>query len=76
MATSTAAPTAYDRGYADQQAWLAGKTLSEAEHALDGRRATVNHDSAYNRGGTDATEAYVVELRGASTTTERTAQET
>jgi hypothetical protein len=56
-------PSAYDTGYADQTGWLQGKTLAEAEHVLGERRATVDHESRYNQGGTDATAAYVAALK-------------
>ena len=57
-------PSAYDSGYADQTGWLQGKTLAEAEHILGERRATVDHSSAYNQGGTKATEDFIAEQKG------------
>jgi hypothetical protein len=56
----TAAATAqYEQGYAEQSAWLAGKTVSEAWQALTAREAT-QQDNDYNHGGTRATADYVM----------------
>lgn len=53
----------YDLGYVDQILFLDGKTLEEAEHALNGRLATVDERVPYNKGGNDATRDVVERLR-------------
>jgi hypothetical protein len=50
------------RGYAEQTAWLRGKSLPDAEHALAERMATLE-DNAYNRGGTQATADFIARVR-------------
>jgi hypothetical protein len=46
------------KGYQDQAAWLEGKSIPEAQQALDARQATLA-DNPYNRGGTLATADYI-----------------
>lgn len=58
--------TAYDRGYADQTAWLQGKTLAEAEHALDGRQTSVDNTNPYNRGALKATKDFIAALKASA----------
>jgi hypothetical protein len=46
------------RGYADQAAWLAGKSIPEARQALAARNATAEAND-YNGGGNRATYEYI-----------------
>ncbi len=46
------------KGYQEMAAWLEGKSIPSAQHALDSRLATLNGDP-YNEGGTTATRDYI-----------------
>lgn len=48
-------------GYQEQREWLKGKPLTEARHALETRRATLE-PGEYNDAGTQATRDYIEEL--------------
>jgi len=50
------------KGYADQMRWLQGRSIAEAEQALEARQATLA-DIAYNRGGNAATTDYIEQMR-------------
>lgn len=52
------ADAAFARGYSEQMAWLEGKTVEEAQHALISRAATLG-DGDYNLGGDTATRDYI-----------------
>lgn len=54
----------YQKGYDAQNEWLAGRDLPTAEHALDLRLASIDNAHPYNRGGNDATRAYIAWLSG------------
>lgn len=49
------------RGYQEQTAWLAGKSLAAARNALVSRRATLE-DGPYNDGGTAAVADYIARM--------------
>lgn len=49
----------YRNGYTAQLEWLAGLTVTQAEHVLAERELVGYHGTAYNRGATDATKAYI-----------------
>jgi len=46
------------RGYDEQMAWLAGKSVTEAQQALAAREATLPPGD-YNEGGAAATRDYI-----------------